>query len=54
MNPLYKSEDTLPNTEKLNKQALSIPIHPNLTQEQVLYIVEKIKEYGKNNQNTRT
>jgi aminotransferase len=54
MNTLYQSVDKLPNTEKLNQQALSIPIHPNLTREQVVYIVEKIKEYGNKDKNTRT
>jgi len=48
MNSLYRSNEVLPNTEWLNLRALSIPIHPNLEQDQVEYIVEKIKEYGKN------
>ncbi len=46
MNPLYKQmEKTLPNCEQLNEDALSIPIHPRLTDEEVEYIVSKIKAF---------
>jgi aminotransferase len=45
MNPLYGSGATLPNTELLNEISLSIPIHTNLTQEQVEFVCSKIKEF---------
>lgn len=45
LNPLYKSTAKLPNSEKLNEDALSIPLHPNLTMEQVDYIIETIKSF---------
>jgi len=49
MNPLYGSEKILPNSEKLNKTALSIPIHPNLTLDQANFVAESILEfYDKN------
>ncbi len=42
LNALYKSKISLPNSEQLNEDALSIPLHPNLTMEQVEYIIDKI------------
>lgn len=45
LNPLYKSQARLPNAELLNDDSLSIPLHPNLTLEQVDYIIEKIKSF---------
>jgi len=49
MNPLYGSKNILPNTELLNEISLSIPIHTNLTMEQVEYVVNKIHEFGRKN-----
>ena len=49
MNPLYCSDKVLPNSELLNEESLSIPIHANLTQENIEYVVSKIKEYGETN-----
>ena len=45
MNPLYGSKAVLPNSVKLNEDALSIPLHPNLTMEQVDYIISTIKSF---------
>ena len=45
LNPLYQSKVKLENSELLNSDALSIPLHPNLTMDQVTLIVEKIKEF---------
>lgn len=45
LNPLYGSKEFLVNSELLNETSLSIPIHSNLTQENIEYVVEKIKEY---------
>ncbi len=48
MNPLYKQMDKrLPNCEKLNEDALSIPLHPRLTENDVEKIINTIKEFGK-------
>jgi dTDP-4-amino-4,6-dideoxygalactose transaminase len=46
MNPLYGSHAVLPNSEKLNETALSIPIHPNLSMEDAATVVEKIKAFN--------
>lgn len=43
MNPLYKSEQKLPICEELNETGLNIPLHPSLTDNDVDYIVETIK-----------
>jgi len=46
MNPLYKQMDKrLPNSEKLNQDALSIPIHPRLSEEDVRKIIQIIKDF---------
>ncbi|HTK38451.1 MAG TPA: DegT/DnrJ/EryC1/StrS family aminotransferase [Pyrinomonadaceae bacterium] len=46
LNPLYGSKASLPNCELLNEDSLSIPLHPNLTLDQVSMIVDKIKQFG--------
>jgi aminotransferase len=49
LNPVYwQISKHLPNTERLNEEALSIPIHPRLTDTEVQYIVDKIKQFYKN------
>lgn len=45
LNALYKSSAKLPNSEVLNEDSLSLPLHPNLSMEQVDYIVEKVKKF---------
>ena len=45
LNPLYQSKAELKNAAILNEDSLSIPLHPNLTLEQVDYIVDKIKKF---------
>jgi dTDP-4-amino-4,6-dideoxygalactose transaminase len=48
LNPLYLQMDSkLPHTEQLNQDALSIPIHPRLTDEEVQKIISKIKFFYK-------
>jgi len=37
--------DKLPNTEKIAESALSLPIYPDLTEEEIRYIAESIKEF---------
>jgi len=46
MNKLYNSKAVLKNSEILNEDSLSIPLHPNLTEEQVTFIIEKIKNFA--------
>ena len=49
-NMLYKSKAHLPNCEELNDTALSIPLHPNLSDADAAYVVAQIKEfYGAQN-----
>jgi len=45
LNPLYQSAAKLENCETLNEDSLSIPLHPNLTTEQVDFIIETIKKF---------
>jgi dTDP-4-amino-4,6-dideoxygalactose transaminase len=37
----------LPETEKLSKEVLSLPIYPELTNEQVVYVIETVKKFFK-------
>lgn len=43
LNP--EAEDSLRNSEYLAAHVLSLPMHPNLTEEQISYIVEAIKNF---------
>jgi dTDP-4-amino-4,6-dideoxygalactose transaminase len=43
----YKEKD-FPHAEKLSKEALALPIHPHLTEPQLHYIVDSIKEFFHN------
>lgn len=45
LNKIYKSSERLPNCEKLNEDALNIPLHPNLSMDDVEYIIKKIKSF---------
>jgi aminotransferase len=45
LNKVYNTKVKLPNCEQLNEDALSIPLHPNLSWEQVNYIVDTIKSF---------
>jgi dTDP-4-amino-4,6-dideoxygalactose transaminase len=48
--PIYNSTHIrLKNSEILNETALNIPIHPNLEDEEVEYIIDHIKKFGKKN-----
>ena len=47
LNKLYGSNERLPNCEQLNEDTLSIPLHPNLSTEDVGYIIESIKSFQK-------
>ncbi len=46
LNPLYGQIDVcLPNSEQLNQDALSIPIHPRMSDDDVEKVIEKIKAF---------
>ena len=49
LQPAYKhlnhKEGDFPVTEKVAKEILSIPLYPELTEEQQNYIISKIKEF---------
>jgi dTDP-4-amino-4,6-dideoxygalactose transaminase len=48
LNPLYKQMDVrLENSEKLNEDCLSIPLHPRLEDSDVEKIIETIKKFGR-------
>jgi dTDP-4-amino-4,6-dideoxygalactose transaminase len=47
LNDLYKSKSKLKNTELLNLDALSIPLHPNLSDEDVQYIILNVRNFRK-------
>lgn len=42
MNAVYESRAKLPNAELINETALSLPLHPNLSEEDVEYVIETI------------
>lgn len=41
----YKTGDNLPNAEQAARETLLLPLHCNLTDEQVSYICEKVREF---------
>ncbi len=43
----FGSKQKLPVAEQLNEQLLCLPLHPNLTDDELTYIIETIKAYGK-------
>ena len=49
LQPAYKhlnyKEGDFPVTEKVAKEILSIPLYPELTEEQQNYVISKIKEF---------
>jgi dTDP-4-amino-4,6-dideoxygalactose transaminase len=50
LNPLYRQMDVrLPNCEQLNQDALSIPIHPRMSNEDVEKVVDRIKFFAAKN-----
>jgi aminotransferase len=44
LNKIYNSRSVLPNCERLNEEALNIPLHPNLSMEDVGFIVDTIRQ----------
>ncbi len=51
LNPLYQSKVVLPNSEVLNETGLNIPLHPSLSMNDVDQIVDRVKQFGKENIN---
>ena len=47
MNAIYHSQARLPNSERLNEEALSIPLHPNLSQGDIDKVVTEIRALPK-------
>jgi UDP-2-acetamido-2-deoxy-ribo-hexuluronate aminotransferase len=47
----YKPFD-YPNAQKASHSVLSIPVHPELNEEQILFVCQTIKEFFKKNKNT--
>lgn len=48
LNPLYRSKAVLPFTEQLNETGLNIPLHPNLSGEDVELIISLIHDFYSN------
>ncbi len=46
LNALYNSKADLPNCMILNEEAISIPLHPNLSESDINKIIETIKRFG--------
>ncbi len=47
LNPVYRYEGSLKNSEILNETGLNIPLHPSLSMDDVDLIVEECKKFGK-------
>ena len=46
LNELYEQMDKrLPNSEILNEEALSIPLHPNMSEEDIVKVINEIKNF---------
>ena len=45
---LYKKKITLKNTEKIEKEIISLPIYPELKKKDILYICKKIRKFYEN------
>ena len=45
LNPIYKSNARLPISEQLNEEALSIPIHPRLSDDEVAKVIDLLKKF---------
>jgi aminotransferase len=54
LNPIYRQMDLrLPNCERLNEEALCLPLHPRLTDAEVEYVVATVKSFGGRTQGGR-
>ena len=43
---LYKNKIRLPNTEKISKEIVTLPTHPNLSEHGIDYIIEQVNKYS--------
>ncbi|HLF30782.1 MAG TPA: DegT/DnrJ/EryC1/StrS family aminotransferase [Xanthomonadales bacterium] len=43
LNPIFKADVRLPNSERLNQEALSIPLHPNLSDDDVETVISAVR-----------
>ena len=43
----YKSSNKILNTEKAAKEIVTIPIHPNLTKDQLDYIIKLVNKFAR-------
>jgi len=43
---LYKNKTRLPNTENIGKKIVSIPMHPNLSNNEIDMVIKSVNEYG--------
>ena len=42
---LYKSKIRLPNTEKVGKEIVTLPIHPNLSKKELDFVIKNVNEF---------
>ena len=47
LNPIYGSTARLPVSERLNDEALCLPLHPRLSDEDVAHIVNAVRRFGR-------
>jgi dTDP-4-amino-4,6-dideoxygalactose transaminase len=45
LNPIYQSTAKLPVSEQLNEEAISLPLHPRLSDDDVAYVIEAVKRF---------
>jgi len=43
----YKNQKKLPLTEKIGKEIVTLPIHPNLSQDEINFIIKMTNKYSK-------
>jgi dTDP-4-amino-4,6-dideoxygalactose transaminase len=41
----YKKKTSLPNTEQVGKDVVTLPMHPNLTDEEINYVIKKVNSF---------
>ena len=46
LNPIYQAHSRLPNCEQLNEEGLNLPLHPNLSSDDLDKIVTAVKAYS--------
>jgi len=45
LNPIYQSHVYLPVSEEINKTGLNIPLHPNLTMDEIDHVIKSIRSF---------